>query len=256
MESLVYQMKVAENTIYDDPSPLAVDMEEWNGQLENGVLTCHMKLHYSSVADARKAVEKYLRAWEIHAAITCGRGSIAFVYRNANVIDLAPKGRGDVVVCPTACEAVAVAETVKVVLTRTNYPPPPELFRVSPDVESLWYRYEGYLDGKEPLLSMAYWCLTMIEASYGNGEREAAARTISVDSEVLDTLGRLTSTKGDSTVARKAPKRGELQPLNGTECTWIQAVVRTLIHRVGEYVGCDDSSTLTKVGMLDFPPLG
>lgn len=255
VESLVYRFKSAEGITYKDPPPLEIDQEQWKGRLENDILTCHMKVHYDSVADARKEVESYLRAWEIEAAITCGKGSIAFFYENANIIDLAPRVRGDVVVHPAACEAVAGAQIGKVVLTLTNYPPPPEVFRVSTDVESLWYRYKGYLDGKEPLLDMAYWLLTMIDAVYGQGKRKAAAHTLNVDSNVLNKLGSLTSTKGDRREARKFPKGGELQPLRGKERTWIEAVVRRLIHRVGEYAGCDYSSTLPKVGMQDFPPL-
>lgn len=253
VKSLVYGVTSAEDTIYKEPAPLEVDTEKWKGRLVNGILTCHMKVHYSSVADARKEVERYLRAWEIDAALTSQRGSIAFVYQNAEVLDLTPRDRGDVVIHPEPREAVASAGTVKAILTRTSYPPPPKIFTVLPDVESLWHRYEGYLDGKEPLLSMAFFCLTMIEEMYGQGDREAAAHAMNVDPAILNTLGRLTSTKGDSRTARKAPRRGDSQPLSGTECAWIQAVVRMLIHRAGEHAACNDSSTLPKIGMSDFP---
>ena len=255
VESLVYQIKSAEDIVYDDPPSLDVDTGKWKGHLENGILTCRLKVHYSSVADARKGVESYLRAWEIGAAIEHGRGSIRFIYKDAKLVDLAPQGSGDVVVYLAGAMAGAGALAARVVIMRRNYPPPPKVFRVSPDVETLWSRYEGYLDGREPLLTMAYWCLTMIEVSYGQGKREAAACTINVDSEVLNTLGRLTSTKGDITTARKAPERGKWQPLSGTERTWIEAVVKRLICRMGEYAGCDDISTLTSVSMLDFPSL-
>jgi len=255
VKSLVYRVTSTEDTNYKDPAPLEVDTKKWKGRLDNGILTCHIKAHYSSVTDARKEVERYLRAWEIDAAITCGRGSIAFVYQNAEVLDLTPRDRGDVVVHPQACEAVALADTVKVILTRTSYPPPPKVFTLSPDVESLWHRYEGYLDGKEPLLTMAYFCLTTIVEAYGQGDRKASAHAMNVDPAILSMLGRLTSTKGDSRTARKAPKRGDSQPLSGTECAWIQAVVKMLIRRAGEHAACDDSSTLPKIGMSDFPPL-
>jgi len=255
VKSLVYRVTSAEDTIYKEPAPLEVDMEKWKGCLDNGILTCHMKAHYSSVVAARKEIECYLRAWEINAAITYGRGSIAFIYQNADVVDLAPVSQGDVVIRPEACEAVVIADNVKVVLTRTSYPPPPKVFMVSPDVDSLWNRYEGYLDGKEPLLTMAYFCLTMIEEVYGQGNREAAAHSMNVDPAILSTLGRLTSTKGDGRTARKAPKRGDSDPVSGTECAWIQAVAKMLIRRAGEHAACDDSSTLPKIGMSDFPPL-
>ena len=255
VESLSYQMTSAEDITYDDPPPLDVDTEKWRGRLENGILTCHMKVHYGSVADARKEVESYLRDWKISAAIEHGRGSMTFNYRNASVINLAPEGKGGDVVYLEGRAACTARATAKLTITRRNYLPPPEVFRVSPNVETLWGRYEGYLNGKEPLLGMAYFCLSTIEANYGQGRRKAAAHALNVGTEVLDALGRLISTKGDNTAARKAPKRGNWQPLSGTERTWIEAVVKRLIYRVGEYTGCDDSSALTRVGMQDFLPL-
>jgi hypothetical protein len=255
VESLFYQMRSAEDITYDDPPALDVDTETWRGHLENGILTCHMKVHYSSVGDARKEVESYLRDWEISAAIEYGRRSMTFSYWNASVIKLAPEGEGGDLVYLEGRAACTARATAKLTITRRNYLPPPELFRVSPNVETLWGRYEGYLDGKEPLLGMAYFCLSTIEVNYGQGSRKTAAHTLNVGPEVLDTLGRLISTKGDSTAARKAPDRGKWQPLSGTERTWIEAVVKRLIYRVGEYAGCDDSSTLAIVGMQDFLPL-
>jgi len=255
VESLVYQVKSVESVVYENPPPVEVDTEKWKGCLKNGVLTCHMKVHYSSVAEAREEVERYLRAWEIDAAITHGRGSLKFVYQDAVMVSLASKGEDDARICLVAHDVVTVRAVVKITVKQKNYPSPPRLFELSPDVQALWTRYEGCLDGKEPLLSMAYWCLSMIEVSYGQGNREAAARTLNVDSQVLSTLGRLTSTKGDSAVGRKVPKRGELHALSGAEGTWIEAVIKKLIRRAGEYAGCDDNRALTRVSMQDFPPL-
>ena len=259
VESLVYQIKSAVDIIYDDPPSLDVDMENWKGHMENGILTCHIEVPHSSVADARKEVESYLHAWEIDAAIRHGRGSIIFVYRDASMIDLAPKSEGNAVVYLEAAVMGAAMSTAKITVSRKTYPPPPKLFKVSPDVETLWRRYEGYLDGKEPLLAMAYFCLTMVDEIYGQAKgskkRETVARRINVDFKVLKMLGQLTSVKGDNTMARKATARGECQPISGTERSWIKAVVKSLIYRVGEYARCDDISTLTPVSMSDFPPL-
>jgi hypothetical protein len=262
VESLIYKLNPAEGTVYQDPPPLEVDQEKWKGRLESGVLTCHMKVDYGSVSDARKEVERYLRAWEIDAGITNGRGSLRFVHQDAVMVDTSLGGEGDARIRLIARGFVAVRGVVKLTVKLGSYPPPPNVFVVSPDVETLWARYEGYLDGRESLQSMAYFCLTVVEEVYGGqrkkGEnaRKAAARTIEVDYAVLNELGRLTSTRGDSAVARKAPKRGKLQPLNGTERTWIEAVIKTLIRRAGEYAGCDDNSTLDKINVQDFPPLG
>ena len=262
MESLVYRVESAENIIYDAPPSVQVAKDRWSGCLEDGILACRMKAHYASISDARTEIESYLRAWEVNANLKHGKGSIRFVYQDANVIDLAPQetGRG-VVLCPKAAMMTMSTMTSSVQVIRKNYPPPPRDFMVSPDVETLWGRYEGYLNGKERLSAMAYFCLTVIEVIYGGqrkkGEntRKAAARTIKVDLEVLDTLGKLTSTRGDKTTARKF--LAQSLPLTKTECAWIEAVMKALIYRVGEYEysSCGDCSALTEITMADFPRL-
>lgn len=260
VESLVYRAESAEDIIYDDPPPVEIDMDEWEGCLENGTLTCRMKTHYASVSHARTAIESYLRAWEVNANLKHGKGSIKFVYQDANVIDLAPQesGRG-LVICGKAAVVGIGTMTASVQIIRKKYPPPPKDFMVSPDVETIWGRYVGYLDGKEPLQDMAYFCLTMVERVYGGqrkkGEntRKAAARTIKVEFEVLKTLGKLASERGDESTARKFLRQPS--PLTGTERAWIEAVVKGLIYRVGEYSSSVDSGTLAQVTMADFPRL-
>ena len=106
---------------------------------------------------------------------------------------------------------------------RWQSPPPPVDLSASPDVETLWFRYEMYRQDKEPLASMAYFCLTVIEALAG-GSRRRAAKTLVVDFSILDTLGRLVSQKGDAKTARKySPSSESLHP---HEATWIDEVMR------------------------------
>ena len=44
-------------------------------------------------------------------------------------------------------------------------PEPPHGFALSPGVEVMWNRYRGHPAGRAPLPSMAFFCLTVIEAS-------------------------------------------------------------------------------------------
>ena len=69
-------------------------------------------------------------------------------------------------------EAVVAARAQ---VARPRYPDPPHQFAVSPDVETLWNRYEGHLQGREPLLSAANACLTWLEATHG-GRRNVARK--------------------------------------------------------------------------------
>jgi hypothetical protein len=260
VESLTYQVKYSELITYADPPPLDVDAGTWTGRLENMMLTCQLKARHRSVDDARREVESYLHAWEIDAGIRQGRGSMGFVYKSASTINLPPSDGASTGIPAAVSEKFRVNVTYTLDITPVtlrSYPSPPEGFKVSPDVETLWMRYEGYSDGKEPLETMGYFCLTLIEQmyGYGNGKRETAARTLNVESEVFERLGELTSTRGSMTTARKAPQQGQWQPLTGAERRWIEAVVGRLILRLGEYAGRDDPDTLVKVGMKDFPPL-
>ena len=77
---------------------------------------------------------------------------------------------------------------------------------VSPDVETLWRRYEGYLEGKEPISSMANFCLTLVKQR-GSG-RKGAAKLLGIAFDVLRKLDELAATKGDEKTARKVPRGG------------------------------------------------
>ncbi len=57
-----------------------------------------------------------------------------------------------------------------------------------------------FLDGQEPLLSMANFCLTVLE--WDAGGRPAAASKYNVNLEVLRKLGYLVSERGDVSTAR------------------------------------------------------
>jgi hypothetical protein len=144
-------------------------------------------------------------------------------------------------------------------ITRKEYPEPPKIFRVSPDVETLWHRYQMYLDGKDQLQAMAYFCLTLLEliaagpsaARRGQGKRRIeASNMFSIEYDVLNQLGELTSAKGDQLTARKAQTTPI--PLSEKERIWIEAAIKQIIRRIGEH---SSGQTLPKIKMVDLPPL-
>lgn len=250
VEILRYRLETGKDVSYDNPPPVDVHTETFEGNLNNGILTCHMKTHYSLVEAARKDTEEFLRSWEIEAALTRGRNEIRFVYENANVIDRDPPPPGSVHELEIAdvISNVNVIDSVKLHVTCTTYPEPPKTFRTSPDVETLWQRYQNYLDKKEPILSMAYFCLTILE-SIATG-RPAASRMFGIELTVLGKLGELTTKRGDSTIARKA--EGVANPLSGQEQAWIESAIKKIVYRVGEY---KSGEQLTEITMSDLPSL-
>ena len=213
--------------------PLEFATKETRFRLAAGELTCEMKVHLSTVEAARAVVESTLRAWEVDADLRWGRDELRFKFEGADIIDRSPVSpAGEIngtafVVCGAA--VVTATGSVSVHVTRGHYPdPPPSAFRLTPDAQSLLDRYNRYLDGGEPLLDMAYFCLTVLEVQ-ADGRSHAAAE-YRIDQKVLSTIGTLTSKHGDRFSARKASAKFLL---TGSQCAWLEAAVRYLIWQVG-----------------------
>jgi hypothetical protein len=145
---------------------------------------------------------------------------------------------------------------VSVRITQNTYPPLPRRFAISPDVSTMWFRYGQYKKGKEPLLSMAYACLTLLEGTTGQkrGARQAVCQKYFIVQAVRDKLGELVSEKGNAQEARKLDFNATIQPLTDQERSWIVAVIKALIRRKAEY-DADQSTPLQQITMSDFPPL-
>jgi hypothetical protein len=137
-----------------------------------------------------------------------------------------------------------------------RYPDIPGNFVLSPDVESMWNRYQGYLDGREPLASMAYFCLTTVDGSTGirRGKRPAASRRYGISEDVLRKLGDLTSNVGSERTARKLPPPTGRRDHTGQEIAWIEAAVRASIRRLGEFA-YDPARPWPQITMKDLPQL-
>lgn len=111
---------------------------------------------------------------------------------------------------------------------RGRYPQPSPAFAATPEVQALWARYSGYLNGQEPLLAMAYFCLTILE----RGNRKAAAKAFGIDVKVLKKLGELTSTRGDLKSARKMTQR--TVPITSQEAEWVESAIKAIIRHLAE----------------------
>jgi hypothetical protein len=250
--ALHYQVVKSASVTYLNPAAVEFETPEARFRLADGKLTVEMKAHYAGPEEARTVVEPVLRAWEAHADLLRNRGELRFVLNTADVIDRSPAPSGTTrgfAFTTISGFAVAAVGQVTPHVGCATYPTPPGAFRLTPDAESVLQRYEGYLDGKEPLLAMAYFALTVLDTSAGN-RRDAAVR-YQIDYEVLRKVGELTTVRGDRTSARKA-KQGAVQALTGAERAWLEATIKTIIRRLGEsHVG----SNLSVIRMSDLPRL-
>lgn len=246
--SLRYALRPSKDISYPNPPPVEFETAEARFRLADGTLICEMKAHFPTVDEARRAVEPTVRAWEIDADLRLGRDSLRFTFDTANVVDRSPAPPGVARLFASSHGVAVVSGTATAHVTRVNYPsPPPDTFRLNPDAESILARSQGYRDGREPLPSMAYFCLTFLEAKAGS--RKDAADAYRIDLQVLRKMGELTTTRGDAMNARKADAA---KPLTGAEHAWLEAAVKMLIWRVGD---TRHASALPLITMSDLPKI-
>ena len=249
--SLTYKITSPEKVRYDNAPPVIFETAEMKLSLANGLLTVEPKHHFSSVDSAREVIDPFLRSWEVDVALRSGIIEITFSYQEAKLVDRDPPPPGsNQIIKVGSATIVTTANNITLTVSRGEYPEPPILFVASPDVETLWQRHKGYQDGREPLLSMAYFCLTLLESKAGN--RRAAATTFKISIDVLGKLGELTSERGDARTARKFGRKAVRIPLTATESNWVQEAIKILIRRVGE---SSHVATLPLITMADLPPL-
>src|SRR5262249_16936821 len=148
-------------------------------------------------------------------------------YETAEIIDRDPEGKNpSCTVMPRVLMVGAAVLNVTVSGTRNAYPDPPDRFRLTPDVDTLWYRYQMFLDGREPVQSMAYFARSLIEGSTGltgrGGARNEAERIYNVERAILKNLGKLTSAYGSPREARKMDAGATRTPLTELQKRWME----------------------------------
>jgi hypothetical protein len=246
---LKYRLSPLDRVSFVPEPSLDFQNELLSGRLSGDSLTITPKVHFATVEEARAVTDPFLRAWELDDALTHGSTQFRFDYQDVVIVDRNPPPPGSSVkIVVGVAEITLASDTITVSVARSVFPQPPGAFVATPDAESLWNRYEGYVSGREPILSMAYFCLTLIEAR--GGSRAGAAKAFRIERRVLDSLGRLTSERGDPSVARKFPRRVPPTPLTATEIAWIEAAVRAIIRRVGDV---QQIAHLPEITMGDLP---
>lgn len=249
---LQYRLRRNEVVTYVEPAPITFELHVAMISLANGDLICEMKEHFTTEAEAKGAVESMLRAWEVDSDLRYGRGEFRFDFVKSEIIDRAPVTPGGIhghLIATLGIASLEAFGTVTIPVERTNYPNPPGSFRLTPQAESIWVRYQGYLDGREPLLSMAYFCLTVLESDAGG--RQEAATLYRIDQTVLRKIGELTTIRGNNLIVRKASP-GFTRGLRNEERNWLECVIKLLIWRCGE---TGERALLPIIIMADLPPL-
>lgn len=247
--SVTYKVVAYEGVNYQNASDLVWGNDDFDITISKNSLVAKPKKHFDSVEMVRKVIEPLLLSWEIDAGLRSARQEISFVFDKAEIVDRNPSP-GNVINAVSSFISLSSME-VNPTVSKGKYPEPPTFFEASKHVEILWKRYKNYLEGKENLSSMAYFCYTHIVHKVFSSPKEAATQ-LNFDKDVLHKLSELTSTKGSESTARKTAKGQNYVELTQVERLWIDLVIRNLIQRVGEYGHLHHSRKIT---MLDFPLL-
>jgi hypothetical protein len=236
-----------EGTAYRDPPPLNFTNPLGEFETLGNALTVEPAVHFATEEEARTGIEPFLRSWEIDADLRFDLGTIRFSFERAELIDRDPPPPGSHVLMAGTARFTVTVHPATLTITRRTYPPPPTQFGVTVDVQIAYQRWRNVRLGREPLLGMAYWLLTVMSRLAGNPRAVAAA--FNVDQKVLKTLGELSSTRGDLATARKV-SHGQ-RPLSGQEQSWLEKTVKVLILRIGQ----TSPGTEPRLSMKDLPPL-
>lgn len=241
--SLSYKIIEADSFKFKDPPDVIIDTPDFKGRLSSGTLTLEPREHYDSEAQVRPLADDYVRGWEINAALKSGGPEFHFRFEGSEIVDRqAAPGSHSI----QLSENIHMTTTVQVEKFSASYPSPPENFRLTPEVEVLWNRYCRFLEGREPLLSMAYYCLSFLEGNEKN-KRENAEKSYGIDYAVLDKLGDLTANRGDHTTARKVSRSAT--PLSVSESSWVIASIKAII----KHLATGQAGQILR--MTDLPPL-
>jgi len=243
-----YKTKTGEDVTYENCSPIHKDTDKYSMTLENDLLTLKFKEHYASIPEARTVIEPLLRSWEIDISLRLGMNDLKFDYLDSEVIDRNPPQPGSANISVNAICSVTVSGHATAHVKRSSYPEPPQNFEATPEVEILWKRFEMYLEGRDQLQSMAYFCLSYMENLAGG--RRFIPTIYNIDRAVLDSLGDLTSVRGDTQTARKGKDHCFI-PLANQEKCWIEECVKMIIRRLGEHSATPLS--LSMITLSDLP---
>jgi len=248
VERLYFRISAEEGTAYRNPPTLSFTNALGKFETQAATLVIEPAAHFASEDEARAVIEAYLRAWEIEADLAHNLGTIRFTFDRADLVDRDPPPPGHHSLMAGTARLVITMHPATLTVTRNEYPAPPKVLRTSPEVQIAYQRWREVRLNREPLLGMAYWLLTLVEFMAGN--RKRAATTFNIEFAVLDTLGRLSSTRGDLASGRKVkPRQSGLSP---AEQSWLEVAVKRLILQVGQH---GSGSPVPKFSMSDLPPL-
>lgn len=207
------------------------------------------KKHYASEDAARADVEPYIQNWEFEVGLKQGPDAFALRFVKSDIVDQNP---------PDGVKPIRIfaatgrpKATINIVVRPNRYPDPPPLDKIkrTPDIDSMYHRYLGYRAGREPLPSMAYFCLDMLKYMAKRDEM-APEKKFCISRNVLEKVSKLSSWAGGE-VARKS--EGLQRPFDPGDEEFLRTTVQKMIFRTAE-VACNPNANLEKITMDSINP--
>ena len=252
VKELIYEIRHRASVKYDRAQPATFTSEEFEVGISDSKATFEFRTQdIETEAEALETVSDYIERWELSAGLALGPDAFRLEYKTPWLEERNPVP-GQVRLLGRARFRVEMGGDLTVITHPPEYPTPPSGFRVTSDVRSEYYRYMGYRRGRERLDSMAYSCLTGLEAVANQkpgpgGGREKAAKVFSVSRNVLKELGDLSSSHG-----RKAGGRDD--PLTQDQEAFLEAATSAIILRMAEHAH-DPGAELPTITLADLAPL-
>ena len=249
--ALLYRIEDDPSVDYREAPPFDHEEEQFRLHIEDQQVRFELKEHCATSEAARTVVEPYIRCWELDASLRTHRFKLRF--ERPEIVDRNPMP-GKVSAGAAYFNITIPTAQVTVTAVVPSYPRPPSGLTLDPDNPdgvTMYNRYTGYLERREPLTSMAYFCFTMLTKHLNKGRKKAATKYW-IDDSILKDIERLSSIKGGPAGARKA--LGVSQDLEAAESHFLREAVKAMIRRVAE-VAHDPDNDLPLIRRSDLSSL-
>jgi len=251
IDKLYYSMIVHSSVDYKKASPTIDETEIFMMTARDKKVIFDIKQHYESVERIRRVTDEYLKQWEILIGLKTVPNEITFKFEHADIIDLEPdQNSGIVRLLASSVNAVSLKSNPGFHISRDKFPDPPSGFSVSPDVDTMFYRYKAYHEGHDHLASMAYLVLTILEMKAKT--RVTASQKYNISETILDKLATLCANQNQEE-KHNSSHSDPFVALSSIDKAWMLAACRLIIKRKGEYESRGSSDGLPMLTMDDLP---
>ena len=244
--ALIYRIEHGPSVDFSRTERLAHKEPGFRIKVDDGQVRFEFTDHYATEESAREALEDYIREWEFDAGLQRGPNCFKLKFDRAEIMDRKPTPTPGVVNISGTIRSGVPTLSARATIMLRSYPPPPSGITITPDVQTMWDRYMSYRQDREPLPSMAYFCLDTLK---GPEEERAAAHKYQISSNVLKEIRRLSSTRGGQQARKEI---GRHQDLTDQERYFLEEATKAMIYRAAEKAHSPDSD-LPKITLSNLP---